>query len=263
MNSLLFSRFSLTVAALSLLGWCAPQGYCQATAEKLTTAKQVLARYVEVTGGIEKYKEIQGIAQEGTMSLALAGVEGKMQMKYAGPNRLLLNVDLGGVGTESSGIYGDIGWADSTMTGTRLITGKELEQLQSQTEMRQYYDPESVYKEMEMVGETDVNGQACYALKLTRESGRVEQDFYSVETGLKLKSLMTADTPAGSFEVEVLYNDYQEFSGLKQPVETVQKLPNGLEIVIKTTKFEVNPKIDDSVFELPEKIQKMVEKQKK
>ena len=259
----LFSTFHAFGVALSVLALGASEGRCQATTEKLTTAKEVLARYVEVTGGVEKYKEIKGIVQEGTMSLALAGIEGKMQVKYAGKDRLLVNVDLGGVGTESSGVFNGTGWSDSTMTGTRLITGKELEQLQSQTEMQQYYDPESVYQEMELEGETEVKGQACYSLKLTRKSGRVERDFYSVETGLKLKSQITADTPAGSFEIDVFYDEYADFSGLKQPSVVTQKLPNGMDMVLKTTKFEINPKLDDSVFELPEKIKKMVEKQSK
>jgi len=256
-------RMTVILAALCVLGYEAPSIQAQTATEKLTTAKEVLARYVEVTGGLEKYKDIKGMSQEATMSIAQAGVEGKMEMKYAGTDRLLVNVDMGAAGTESSGIFDGTGWSESAMTGTRLVTGKELEQLKSQMDMRQYYEPEAVYKDMELLDEVDVNGQACYTLKLTRQSGSVEEEFYSVESGLKLKSKMTAETAMGALPIEVFYDEYKEYSGLQFPKVMTQKLPNGMEILFTLNKFELNPKFDDSEFEFPEGVKKLVEKQKK
>jgi zinc protease len=232
-------------------------------AEKLATAQAVLARYAEVTGGVDKYKTIEAVSQAATISLAAAGIEGKMEMKYAGPTRLSVSVDMGPAGKERSGVFDDVGWADSLVTGTRLVTGKELDQLKTQIDMRQYYDPATLYKEMELLEETEIDGQACYALKLTKENDSVEYEYYSVETGLKVKSRMTAETAMGAIPMETYYHQYKEFSGIKQPTRMTQKLPNGMELEIKVSKFEVNPEFEEGTFDLPENVKKLVEKQSK
>jgi hypothetical protein len=232
-------------------------------AEKLATAEAVLARYAEVTGGAEKYREISGLAQTSTLSLAAAGIEGKMEMKYAGPKRLAVSVDMGPAGKERSGVYDDVGWSDSLVTGTRLVTGDELEQLKTQVDMRQYFDPAAVYKEMEIVGQEETAGQTCYVLKLTRTNGNVEQEYYSVGSGLKVKSKMTAETAMGAIPIEIFYHDYKDFSGYKQPTRMTQKLPNGMEMEIKVVSFVVNPEFEKDAFDLPESVKKLVDKQAK
>ncbi len=255
---------SLAVLAALCLSAVAPGiGQAQSATEKLTTAKEVLARYVEVTGGVENYKAIKAISQEATMSIELAGIDGKMEMKYSGPERLLVKVDMGAAGSESSGVFDDVGWSDSLITGTRLIEGKELEQLKSQTDMRSYYEPESVYKEMEISEEAEVDGKPCYVLRMTRKSDNVEYEYYSVETGLKVKSKITAETPMGAIPLETFYSDYKDFSGVKHPTKMTQKLPNGMEIVIKVSKFEANPQFAEGTFDLPENVKKLVDKQGK
>lgn len=251
------------LTASGLLSLTGAHALAQATATKLTTAEEVLKRYVEVTGGEEKYKEIEGVSQEASMSLPLAGIEGKMEIKYSGQDQMLVEVDLGEAGKESSGISDGTGWSDSINTGTRLITGKELEQLKSQADMRQYYQPEAVYQEMELVGETEVDGEACYELKMTRKSGSVENEFYSVETGLKVKTKMTAETAMGAIPVEMFYKEYKKYNGIQHPTVMIQKLPNGMEMEIKTVQFEVNPKFAKGTFDMPEKVKKLVEKQNK
>lgn len=232
-------------------------------AEALTTAEAVLARYAEVTGGVDKYKTIEGIAQEATISLAAAGIEGKMEMKYAGPTRLLVAVNMGAAGTERSGLYDDVGWSDSLTTGTRLVTGKELDQLKSQIDLRQYYDPAAIYKEMELLGEEEIDGESCYALKLTRPNGSVEHEYYSVETGLKVKSKMTAETAMGAIPMETFYLDYKDFSGVKQPTRMTQKLPNGMELEMTVSRYEINPEFEEGAFDLPESVKKLVEQESK
>jgi hypothetical protein len=255
------SLFLLPVFAMGGANLCWSQSATLQAPEKLETAEAVLARYAEKTGGKEKYKSIEAISQKATISLAAAGIEGSMEMKYAGPTRMRVEVDMGPAGKDMSGIYGDVGWADSVTTGTRLVTGKELEQMKTQIDMRKYYDPKSVYKEMELLENTEIDGQECYSLQLTRESGNVEYEYYSVDTGLQVKSKMIAEIAMGAIPMETYYFDYEEFSGIQQPTKMTQKLPNGFELEIKVVKFEVNPEFEEGTFALPEKVQQLVQQQ--
>jgi len=222
-----------------------------------TTAEQVLARYVEVTGGAEKYKQIKGMLQEAEMNLEVAGINGKMTMAYGGDGKFLVEVDLGGIANEKSGISDDTGWSMSTMMGNRIITGKELEQLKLQLDMRQYYEPAAIYSKMELIGQEDVKGEKCHVLKLTTKGGDVKQEYFSVDSGLKLKTKQTADTAMGEIPVEIHYKDYKELDGMTHAMKMIQMLPNNMEMEIVTTKIQLNPKFAEDKFELPAEIRRL------
>lgn len=238
---------------------CWAQAATAESAQDTMTAEQVLARYVEVTGGIEKYKAIKGMLQEATMSMADMGLEGTMSIAFSGPDKVLVEVDFGGLTSEKTGVSGDIGWAQSSMTGDRLISDKELEQLRIQGGMQQYTEPSEVYKSMELTGQEEVNGENCYVLKLTFKSGDVAYEYYSVKSGLKLKSKQTVDSPMGALEIESYFSDYQEIDGMKHAMKSTQALPNNMEMEAKITKIEINPTFSADKFELPAEIKKLVE----
>jgi hypothetical protein len=185
-----------------------------------------------------------------------------MAMSFGGADKLRVDVDMSGAGKEMQGVNGDIGWADSTMTGTRLVTGKELDQLKSQADMRQYYDPNAIYEKMEMAEPVTVDGEERYVLKLTTKNGDVKEEHYSVTSGLKLKSKMTIQSAMGEIPIETNFSDYQEKGGIKHPMKIAQVLPNGMMMEFEVTKMEVNPEFKDGTFDLPEKVKKMVDQQK-
>lgn len=238
---------------------CCAQVAAVDAAQETMTAEQVLARYVEVTGGIEKYKAIKGMLQEGTLNIVDAGIEGKMSIAYGGEGKLLVEVDLGGFGAEKHGINGETGWALSATTGNRLVTGKELEQNQLQADMRQYYEPSAVFAKMEHMGQEDIKGENCHVLKLTTKSGDVRQDYYSVESGLKVKSKQTAENPMGAMPIDVYYDKYEKIDGMMHAIKMTQILGGSMRFEIETTKIEINPTFSEDKFELPEEIKKLVQ----
>jgi hypothetical protein len=185
-----------------------------------------------------------------------------MAMSFGGVDKLRVEVDLSGAGKEMQGVNGDVGWADSTMTGTRLVTGKEFDQLKSQADMRQYYDPNAIYEKMEMAELVIVNDEVCYVLKLTTKNGDVKEEHYSMKSGLKLKSKMTVQSAMGEIPIETNFSDYQEKGGIKHPMKIAQALPNGMVMEFEVTKLEVNPEFKDGSFDLPDNVQKLVDQQK-
>lgn len=223
-----------------------------------STAEQVLERYVEVTGGAEKYQQIKGMRQEAEMNFEAAGINGKMTMAYSSDGNMIVEVDLGGIANEKSGINDNTGWAMSSMTGNRIITGKELEQLKMQLDMRQYYQPTEVYSKLELIGSENVKGEKCHVLKLTTQAGDVKQVFFSVDSGLKLKTKQTVSSAMGEIPVEIYYNDYKELDGMTHAMTMIQLLPNNMEMEIVTTKIELNPKFAEDQFELPSEIKQMI-----
>ena len=231
------------------------------TAE-LPSVDKIIARYVEATGGLEKYKTIKTMRQQGTMSIPAAGINGKMDLKVADPNKLLVSVELPGAGNEASGSDGETVWSESTMTGNRIVTGKEADQTLLQADFRRMYDPAAVYKSMKCIGIEEVNGEDCYKVELEMKSGDLQLDFYSIETGLQTKASITAQSAMGAMQVDSYPTDYKEVDGIKIPHKMTQELPNGMKIEVEFTEIELNPEFEDATFALPKSIQKLVEKQK-
>ena len=253
-------RFILAIATIASVGSSAM--VCSAQ-EDLPSAEDVIAKYVETTGGIDKYKAIKSLHQQGTMSIPMAGVEGKIEIKLVTPNKLAINVDLGGAGNETSGSDGETVWSNSTMTGSRILSGKEAEQALLEADIRRIYDPASVYKSLETIGTEEVDNEKCYKLKVVRNSGDEQFEYYSVDSGLQKKTEMTAQTPMGPINLEVSVSDYKEVDGIMFPHKMTQTfVDQGMTMEMKMDKIALNPEFDDKTFALPESIQKLVDKKK-
>ncbi len=251
-------RYMLTIVTVAALS-CSSL-ICQAQ-EKLPTAEEVIAKYVEVTGGLDKYKSIKSMHQSGSMSIPVAGIEGTIDLKSIAPDKLAVSVELAGAGNEMSGSNGETVWSSSTMTGDRILTGKEAEQTLLEADLRRIYEPASVYKSLEVVGIEEVDGEKCYKLKVTRNSGDEQLEFYSVDTGLQTRSKITAQSPMGPVRIEVGVSDYKDVGGLKFPHKMTQTfVDQGMVMEVVMKKIELNSEFEAGTFDLPESIQKMVAK---
>ena len=253
-------RFMLAIATILTFG--ASTMVCSAQ-EDLPSAEDVIAKFVEATGGIDKYKSIKSMHQKGSMSIPMAGVEGQIEIKLVTPNKLAINVDLGGAGNEKSGSDGETVWSESTMTGSRILSDKEAEQALLEADVRRIYDPASVYKSLETIGVEDVDGEKCYKLKVVRNSGDEQFEYYSVDSGLQKKTETTAQTPMGPINLEVSVSDYKEVDGIMFPHKMTQKfVDQGMTMEMSMDKIAINPEFEEDTFDLPDNIQKLVNKKK-
>ncbi|WP_332913712.1 hypothetical protein [Algoriphagus boritolerans] len=110
-----------------------------------------------------------------------------------------------------------------------------------------YVFPEQFYSEMgftlEFLGTEEIDGQQTNKLGITAPNGMVTNEFYSVESGLKIR---TSSEATG----EITYSDYQEVEGVKFPMMLTIKnpmLPEALEAKMISVKF--NQVLSDSDFQ--------------
>jgi hypothetical protein len=257
-----FLKTNLTLAMIAAVALVSGEVSKVSAQDKLPTAEEVIAKYVEVTGGIEKYKAIKSMHQVGTMGIPMAGINGTIEMKVVAPNKVAVMVELPGAGNESSGSDGETMWSESTMTGNRIVEGNEAEDMMIQADFRRMFDPASVYKSLENVGITEYDDQKCYELKVEKKSGGIQQEFYSVETGLQVGTKTTAESPMGAIKVEATVSEYKEVDGIKFPFKMAQKFENGMVMEVEFEKIKVNPEFEEGTFDLPKSIQKIVAKKK-
>ena len=141
--------------------------------------------------------------------------------------------------------------------GPRLLEGEEAEQLIDEADLTRVLEPEKHFKEMKCTGIEEVNGQKCYVVELVKNNGRRQVEYYSVDTGLLVRSDITAVTNMGEMKIETMVSEYQDVDGIKSPFKVEQKLPNGMTAVIAFNKIEYNVDLPEDAFAVPEEIREM------
>lgn len=120
---------------------------------------------------------------------------------------------------------GETGMESSTNAGSRVLDAKETSRLLESISMRNAFEPEKVYRTINNKGREKVDGEACYRLELKRPGDeRADQVFYSVATGLPVKTIVTRPTPAGTSVIESRVSQYKEFEGIKLATKVVQSI---------------------------------------
>ena len=230
--------------------------------DKTPTAISILKKFSEASGGAAKFKEIKAMKMTGNLEIAAAGINGTIEIIQQSPNKIATKAEMDGVGSQSQGSNGEIGWELSTMMGPRLLDKKELVRLIEQADLSRYYDPENFYKEMKVDGMKEIDGEKCYKLVLTHKAGHKTTEFYSVKTGLQVASEATIPSPMGEMDIVTSINEYKEIGGLKFPAKIESKFPNGMSQVVSMDTIEINPKVDANAFAIPSEVQGLVDETK-
>lgn len=229
-------------------------------AANLPPAREVLDRFVKEIGGREAMLKHTSQSAKGKLTMPGQGLEGVLEVYAAKPDKFLLKVQLGALGSIVSGYDGKVGWSLNPLTGPMLVEGKALEQLKNQADFFKDLHEEKNYKSVETVDIVDFEGEKCHKLKLTLASGEKTTEYFSVKTGLQRGGLATQESQFGPVSVTSVAGDYKKFGDMLLPTRLSSKL-SGLEQVMILTEVEFD-KVPDSVFDLPSDIKILMQKKK-
>ena len=220
---------------------------------KLPPAKEIIAKYIKATGGEQARRKHASSHSKGTMSMPAMGMSGTLEAFAAKPNRMLIKVDMPGMGVLSEGFDGKVGWSIQPMMGPSIKEGVELEQRRIGADYYGEIRKDKLYKSMETVDLTEFEGKKCYKIKLVPEKGPPVFEFYEVQSGLRRGSQLTAITPMGDMPLTNVESEYKKMGDLLVATKNVQKIMMQ-EIVIEIESIEFD-KVDDAVFKLPPEIE--------
>jgi hypothetical protein len=159
-------------------------------------------------------------------------------------NQSLATVTAGGMVVQKS-VFNKYQGYNEVNGQKRPITDAELEQaiINSALFSQLNYD----YSSLELVGTSIVNEEKAYEIKITDN----KTEYYSIESGLKVKELETSEVEGNQISVETTINKYEEVDGILIPSEINQVTP-GLPIpggiTIKFGNINLNVKTSDSDF---------------
>ena len=87
-------------------------------------------------------------------------------------------------------------------------------------------------------------------MKVTSPFGKSTTEYYSTESGLKLREVTNAEGPNGPIAVTTDYQDYTEIDGLMFPQKMEVSGPFPQPMKMATKEIQVNAEIDKGIFEI-------------
>lgn len=109
---------------------------------------------------------------------------------------------------------------------------------------------------MEIVDRVEFEGHPTYKLRALRTNGDEDFEFYDVDSGLLIGSIVTRESPLGTMKATNVMSDYRAFDGLQLPTRQVQRVL-GTEQVVTITSVEFGG-VDPATFAPPASILALV-----
>lgn len=253
------STIARRFGATAVLAACAAgTAAAQATGAALPPAKDLIAKFVAATNGPAVMAKHTSVRTKGRFELPAQGIGGDLEIAQARPNKTVMRINLGGVGQIEQGFDGTNGWNINPMTGPRLLGGKELDAMREESSFGTSSRQGPNVTSAETLEKSEMNGEACYKVKVVWKSGRETFDCYSVASGLLVASVAKQESPMGTVEVTNLIGEYKDFGGQKIATRLTQQVM-GQEQVMTISSVEYDA-ADAAMFEMPAAIKALTEK---
>ena len=222
------------------------------------SAKDVLRRHVEATGGEAAWSSKTQMRSTGALEVPSAGLKGTLEMIAVAPNKVLTTVDIEGMGKTSSGTDGTDGWSIDPMRGPALMDDKQLAQLRQESNFRLDVELAKDPKDAQVTGLFDFEGAPCWRVTMKPAGGTGEMHrFYDKETGLLRGMGMKMPTPMGEIPATVVTSDYKDFGGIMLSTRSVMKVMGQQQVM--TVEEVAWDGVDPKAFELPAEIKALKE----
>jgi hypothetical protein len=221
-------------------------------AQELPSPQQLIARYVQVTGGDEAIRGTRSMHATGRMEMPSMGMTAELELSALAPDKLLMVMDLPNVGALRSGYDGTIGWMENPMTGPMILDGDQLGDLVRQADFYVDLRYAELYPTMETMAKTEFAGQPAYKVRLVDHDGKESIEYFAVDSGLKIGFEGEQTSEMGTVYVTTELADYKDVEGRMVPMATTSKMMGmEMKMVFETVEFN---KVDAAVFALPETI---------
>jgi len=229
------------------------------------TAEEIVANYFETIGGLENWKNLEGMQMEGKMKMQ--GMEIGLDIVYLKDSRQYTKINLQGQEIKQGVFDGTDMWSVNFMTGQPEKVDTEMQKAFMANEAKDFPNAlinweEKGYK-LELVGKETMEGTECYKVKLTKnpivinekETEVVTIYYFDTENFVPVAEEMVSGAmmqgPPGQAPQKMIttYSDYQEVDGLY--IAFSQTMPQGSMVI---ENVNLNPEVMDDEFKMPEPV---------
>jgi outer membrane lipoprotein-sorting protein len=242
----------------------------------LPTGEALQDKYIKAIGGREAIMKPQARLIKASMEVPVMKLKSEMDIAIAPPSRLRVSTEIPGIGKVEQGCDGTVAWESNPMTGPRILTGKEREQLLRGLDpaageidlMTRYPKAETVA--LEKVGDKDAYKVVLTAApKADKDAAKddgadpeTQTRWFDKESGLLVRFAMKSEMNGSAIPTETTLEDYRDIGGIKLPFLNRTKVM-GNEIITRFDKVEAVESIPAERFVLPQEVKDLAEAEKK
>jgi hypothetical protein len=209
------------------------------------TAETVIENYLIAIGGREKLEALKDVEINMKMSMQGMTIDAKMYQKA--PDKYKMTVSMGGSVLSDTRFDGKVGRM-SGMQGEQVLEGKQLENLQAQSQFMRELKYEELGYTIQLKSIEMVNGKETYMVEVSHSGSGTGYDYYDTETGLRLREDKIEVTPDGEMVQTTHLSDYKDVDGILYP-HKLDLVIGPQQISATVDVIKLNAGIDDSLFQ--------------
>ena len=219
------------------------------------TVDEVIAKYHQAAGGLDKFKAVNTMRVSGRMTLG-QGMEVPFTRITKRPKSVRVDITLQGM-TGSQGYDGQTAWMFMPFMGQTAAELMPPDLAKSMEEEADFDGPLVDYQargiKVELVGQEQVEGTNTFKLKVTLQGGNVTLYYLDAEYYLPLRTETKRTIQGQELNIVTVLGDYKPEGGLMVPhsIQVTGQGPGAQGFVIE--KVEINPVINDQDFKMPPK----------
>ena len=219
---------------------------------KAQTADEIIAKYLEATGGKDKISQLTSQYMEGTIEVM--GNTGPMKITTLNGKGYKSEIDIQGSSIISC--FNDKeGWSvnpfmgggsPETMPEAQYKTGKDQIFIGAPF----VYYAEKGYK-AELAGNETVGDINAVKIKMTSPDNITVQYFFDPATGYLVRSIQQVDMQGSSVDNIMTFSDYKDVEGFPHPHKLNMNIGGQFEMTMTINKVEINKPVDPAIFAKP------------
>lgn len=226
------------------------------------TADDIIAKYFENTGGIEKWQSLKGVKM--SAKITQGGMEIPLEIYQLNDGKQMTLITFQGKEIKQGVFDGTTLWSTNFMTQKAEKSDQETTD-NLKLDANDFPDPFLGYKEkgyiIELLGKEVIDGAETYKIKLVKEPVTIDGikedniSYYFFDTENYVPIAVHSEIKSGQMKgqvSEIKFSDYQEVDGLYFPFTLIQGLKGQDGQSITLNKIELNPTITEAMFQFPE-----------
>ncbi len=214
------------------------------------SADEIVQKYLEALGGIEKLQEIKSFKLTGTMTSM--GIDMPVTIVAAEPNKIYTEISFTGQSIISA-FNGEYKWDQNPLMQSTLPIKATVEE--SEAASKEMY--ENVFIDYKKKGHTisyegigNISFSDFFKVRMTTNEG--DETFYYFDQESYLLHATETTTEDGIVATNI-FSEYDLLENGSYKHFTTEILVNGeISMGIYASEIEINPELDDSFFDMPE-----------
>ena len=203
--------------------------------------EEIISRYVAESGGKEKLATVASMKM--VSNATVQGMAIVSTQYHKEPNKILMEISAGGNIMQKIIFDGEVGSIEAMGQGQPMPADMKEEMKTTHIFPELYYGETGVSSKL--TGIETVNDEEAYVLEVTKASGKVTTEYFSVASGLKVRAI---EAQSGGPKQTTDYGDYKEVGGIMMPhkITITGAMPMPLEMIVETIEFNLD--LSDDLF---------------